>query len=67
MPPTLFLFFETGSCYITQIGLELKILLPLECWNGGMSHPAWQNASFYLTGFFCGKKGKKERKISDTI
>jgi hypothetical protein len=22
-------FFETGACYVAQIGLELKILLPL--------------------------------------
>jgi hypothetical protein len=29
------LVFETGSRYIAQIGLELKILLPLppECWD----------------------------------
>jgi hypothetical protein len=26
--PCLFFFFETGSCYVTQIGLKLLILLP---------------------------------------
>jgi hypothetical protein len=26
-------FLKTGSCYVTQVGLELAILLPLQYWD----------------------------------
>jgi hypothetical protein len=51
------LFFETGACYVTQAGPELKILLPRppECWVQSAEHryvPAGPASMQYSTKWF---------------